>query len=86
MTAAALFGTTSPQCWEAALSGQLLRQIVLADVCQVEELKLLSTAEKLGLLSLAEKALTSDPGVITSASIVPFLAAIGAWPIELYLC
>ena len=45
---------------------------------QVEELKLLSTAEKLGLLSLAEKALTSDPGIITSASIVPFLAAIGA--------
>ena len=53
---------------------------------QVEELKLLSTAEKLGLLSLAEKALTSDPGAITSASIVPFLAAIGARQLELCTC
>ena len=41
-------------------------------------MKLLSTAEKLGLLSLAEKALTSDPGAISSLSIVPFLAAVGA--------
>ena len=45
---------------------------------QVEELKLLSTAEKLGLLSLAEKALTSDPGAITSASLLPLIAGAGA--------
>lgn len=44
---------------------------------QLEQLKLLSTAEKLGLFSLAEKVLTSDPGAISSASIPFFIAAIG---------
>ena len=44
---------------------------------QMEELKLLSTAERLGLLSLAEKALTSDPGAISSASILPLIAGVG---------
>ena len=46
---------------------------------QVEELKLLSTAEKLGLLSFAEKALTSEPGAVASAALLPFIAAVGAW-------
>jgi len=48
---------------------------------QIEELKLLSTAEKLGLLALAERALTSDPGAVSSLSILPFLGAVGALPL-----
>ena len=44
---------------------------------QLEQLKLLSTAEKLGLFSLAERVLTTDPGAISSASIPFFLAAVG---------
>ena len=44
---------------------------------QVEELKLLSTAERLGLLSFAEKVLTADPGAVTSASILPLIAGVG---------
>lgn len=44
---------------------------------QLEQLKLLSTAERLGLFSLAERVLTTDPGAISSASIPFFLAAVG---------
>ena len=47
-------------------------------VVQLEELKLLSKAESLGLLSLAERALTSDPGAVTSLSIPFLLASVGA--------
>lgn len=48
------------------------------NLAKLEELKLLSTAEKLGLFSFAEKALTSDPGAVTSTSIPFFIAAIGS--------
>lgn len=45
---------------------------------QVEEMKLLSKAEQAGLLSLAERVLTSDPGAVTSLSIPFLLASVGA--------
>jgi hypothetical protein len=48
------------------------------NLAKLEELKLLSTAEKLGLFSLVERALTADPGAITSASIPFFIAAVGS--------
>lgn len=54
--------------------------MVLLSVLQLEQMKLLSTAEKLGLFSLAERVLTSDPGAISSASIPFFLAAVGEHP------
>ena len=41
---------------------------------KIEKLGLLSTAERLGLLTLAEDVLTSDPGRVTTASI-PFILA-----------
>lgn len=41
---------------------------------KIEQMGLLSTAERLGLLTLAEDVLTSDPGKISSASL-PFLVA-----------
>lgn len=44
---------------------------------QIEDLKLLSTAESLGALSLLEKALVTEPGTIASFSIPPLVAAIG---------
>lgn len=51
---------------------------------QLEELKLLSKAEKLGLLSLVEKVLSADPGAVTSASIPCLLAAVGNIPDAVY--
>lgn len=44
---------------------------------QIEDLKLLSTAESLGTLSLLERALETEPGTIASFSIPPFVAAVG---------
>ena len=65
-----------------AIATSCVRDVAAPSHAQVEELKLLSTAEKLGLLSLAERALTSDPGAISSLSILPFLGAVGALPQE----
>ncbi|QDZ23619.1 DUF1118 domain-containing protein [Chloropicon primus] len=45
---------------------------------KVENLKLLSTAEKLGVLALIENAFAKDGATITSYSILPFVAALGA--------
>ena len=45
---------------------------------KVESLKLLSTAEKLGVLSLLESAFAKDGATITSYSIPFFLGALGA--------
>lgn len=50
---------------------------ILALPLQLEELKLLSTAESLGALSLVERAFETDPGTIASLSIPPFLGSIG---------
>ena len=44
----------------------------------MEDLKLLSTAEKLGVLSLLESAFAKDGATITSYSIPFFLGALGS--------
>ena len=47
-------------------------------VCaQLEELKLFSTAERLGLLSTLERLLVADPAAVSSLSLVPFVGTIG---------
>ena len=77
--AAKVVATSRHVDWVAQSSHEMLhnRANVLRVVVQMEELKLLSTAERLGLLSLAEKALTADPGAISSASILPLIAGVG---------
>ena len=44
---------------------------------QIEDLKLLSTAERYGALSLLESALETEPGTIASFSIPPLVSSIG---------
>lgn len=44
---------------------------------KLEQSGLLSKAEELGLLGFAETLLTTDPGLITAASIPPLSAAVG---------
>lgn len=44
---------------------------------QIEQSKLLSTAENLGLLTIAERLLVTDPGKVTALSIPFFLASAG---------
>lgn len=44
---------------------------------QIEQLKLLSTAENLGLLTILERLLVTDPGRVTSLSIPFFLLSVG---------
>ena len=44
---------------------------------QIEESKLLSTAENLGLLAIIERLLVTDPGKVTALSIPFFLASAG---------
>ena len=44
---------------------------------QLEELKLFSTAERLGLLSTLERLLNSDPAAVSSLALVPFVGTIG---------
>ena len=44
---------------------------------QMEELKLFSTAERLGLLSTLERLLVSDPAAVSSLSLVPFIGTVG---------
>ena len=44
---------------------------------QLEELKLLSTAENLGVLSLLERGFETDPGAIAAYSIPPLIGTIG---------
>jgi len=44
---------------------------------KLEQSGLLSKAEELGLLSFTETLLTTDPGLITAASIPPLAAAAG---------
>ena len=44
----------------------------------MESLKLLSTAERLGLLSTLERLLVSDPAAISSLALPLFVASLGA--------
>ena len=44
---------------------------------QLEELKLFSTAERLGLLSTLERLLVSDPAAVSSLALVPFIGTVG---------
>lgn len=44
---------------------------------QIEQSKLLSTAENLGLLAILERLLVTDPGKVTALSIPFFLASAG---------
>ena len=44
---------------------------------QIEQAKLLSTAENLGLLAILERLLVTDPGKVTALSIPFFIAAAG---------
>ena len=44
---------------------------------QIEQSKLLSTAENLGLLAIIERLLVTDPGKVTALSIPFFLASAG---------
>jgi len=44
---------------------------------QIEQSKLLSTAENLGLLAILERLLVTDPGKVTALSIPFFVAAAG---------
>ncbi len=45
---------------------------------QLESLKLLSTAERLGLLSTLERLLVSDPAAISSLALPLLVASLGA--------
>ena len=47
---------------------------------QLEELKLFSTAERLGLLSTLERLLVSDPAAVSSLALVPLVGTIGELP------
>ena len=47
---------------------------------QIEQSKLLSTAENLGLLAIIERLLVTDPGKVTALSIPFFLASAGKSP------
>jgi hypothetical protein len=47
---------------------------------QLEELKLFSTAERLGLLSTLERLLVSDPAAVSSLALVPLIGTIGELP------
>lgn len=51
---------------------------------QIEQAKLLSTAESLGLLATLERLLVTDPGVVTALSIPFFVAAAGKTTLEVY--
>lgn len=44
---------------------------------QIEQFKLLSTAENLGLLTVVERLLVTDPGRVTALSIPFFLLSVG---------
>lgn len=44
---------------------------------QLEELKLFSTAERLGLLSTLERLLVSDPAAVSSLALVPLIGTVG---------
>lgn len=44
---------------------------------QIEQSRLLSTAENLGLLAIIERLLVTDPGKVTALSIPFFLASAG---------
>ena len=52
---------------------------------QLEELKLFSTAERLGLLSTLERLLNSDPAAVSSLALVPFVGTIGE-PADANVC
>lgn len=51
---------------------------------QIEQAKLLSTAESLGLLATLERLLVTDPGVVTALSIPFFVAAAGKTTLQVY--
>ena len=44
---------------------------------QIEQFKLLSTVENLGLLTVLERLLVTDPGKVTALSIPFFLLSVG---------
>ena len=55
-------------------------------ILQIEQAKLLSTAEKFGLLTVLERLLVTDPGRVTALSIPFFLASVGKMAACRMLC
>ena len=51
--------------------------VMTVHLVQIEQSKLLSTAENLGLLAILERLLVTDPGKVTALSLPFFVAAAG---------
>jgi len=60
-----------------AVTGHGICTATFAYAMQIEQSKLLSTAENLGLLATLERLLVTDPGKVTALSIPFFIAAAG---------
>lgn len=65
--------------WVAAVTGYDGCTATVAYAMQIEQSKLLSTAENLGLLATLERLLVTDPGKVTALSIPFFIAAAGEY-------
>ncbi len=65
--------------WVDAVTGHDNCTATFAYAVQIEQFKLLSTAENLGLLATLERLLVTDPGKVTALSIPFFIAAAGEY-------